>query len=172
MTFTIRYLECVLLHYNDATCYGVSNHRQIDCLFNSRFWPTTKASKLRNNDPFAGTNRYQMDSAQKEPVMQKAFPCQTLRETCYYSDVIMSTMASEITSVSIVCWTVGSGADQRKGPGTRKCFHLMTSSKHNPLSELSYGELITKLYELMGRVNETALNSLRPSDAYIYASAN
>ena len=31
-----------------------------------------------------------------------------------YNDVIMSTMASQITGVSIVCSTVGSGADQRK----------------------------------------------------------
>ena len=32
----------------------------------------------------------------------------------HYSDVIMSTMASQITSVSIICSTVSSGADQRK----------------------------------------------------------
>ena len=32
----------------------------------------------------------------------------------HYSDVIMSTMASQITSLSIVCTTVCSGADQRK----------------------------------------------------------
>ena len=31
-----------------------------------------------------------------------------------YNDVIMSVMASQITGVSIVCSTVGSGADQRK----------------------------------------------------------
>ena len=69
----------------------------------------------------------------------------------YYTDVIMSAMASEITGVSVVYSTVCSGADQRKyqssapmtcvrglhrwpvnlphkGPVTRKCFHLMTSS--------------------------------------------
>ena len=32
----------------------------------------------------------------------------------HYSDVIMSTMASQITGVSIVCSTVGSGTNQRK----------------------------------------------------------
>ena len=32
----------------------------------------------------------------------------------YYSDVIMSAMASQITGVSIVCWTVGSCTDQSK----------------------------------------------------------
>ena len=69
----------------------------------------------------------------------------------YYSDVIMGTMASQITSLTIVYSTVYSGADQRKHqsstslafvrenhrwpvisphkcPVTRKCFHLMTSS--------------------------------------------
>ena len=63
----------------------------------------------------------------------------------------MDAMASQITSVSIICSTVCSGADQRrhqssaslafvrgihlsqvdsphKGPVTRKCFHLVTSS--------------------------------------------
>ena len=67
------------------------------------------------------------------------------------SDVIMGMMASQITSLTIVYSNVYSGADQRKhqssvslafvrgiyrwpvnslhkGPVTRKCFHLMTSS--------------------------------------------
>ena len=66
-------------------------------------------------------------------------------------DVIVGTMASQITSLTIVYWTVYSGVDQikhqssaslafvrgihlwpvnspLKGPVTRKCFHLMTSS--------------------------------------------
>ena len=32
----------------------------------------------------------------------------------HYKDVIMRAMVSQITGVSIVCWTVCSGADQRK----------------------------------------------------------
>ena len=32
----------------------------------------------------------------------------------HYIDVIMGPMASQITSVSMLCWTVCSGADQRK----------------------------------------------------------
>ena len=32
----------------------------------------------------------------------------------HYHDIIMSTMVSQITGISIVCSTVGSGADQRK----------------------------------------------------------
>ena len=67
----------------------------------------------------------------------------------HYTDIIMSAMASQITSVSIVCSTVGPGADQRKhqssvsltfawgiqwwvprtkGQKRGKCFHWMTSS--------------------------------------------
>ena len=68
----------------------------------------------------------------------------------HYNDVIMSAMASQITSLTIVYSTVYSGTDQRKhkssaslafvrrihrwpvnsphkGSVTRKCFHLMTS---------------------------------------------
>ena len=74
----------------------------------------------------------------------------TIRDSDY-NDVIMSVMASQITSLTIVYSNVYSGADQRKhqrsaslafvwgihrgpvksphkGPVTRKCFHLMTSS--------------------------------------------
>ena len=69
----------------------------------------------------------------------------------HYIDVIMTTMASQITSLTVVCSTVYSDADQRKHqssaplafvwgihrdrwiPRTKgqlrgKCFHLMTSS--------------------------------------------
>ena len=81
----------------------------------------------------------------------------------HYSDVIMSAMVSRITSVSIVCSTACSGADQtkresfaslafvmgirrwpldspHKGPVTPKCLHLVTSSwvkcqsSQNPLT--------------------------------------
>ena len=38
----------------------------------------------------------------------------TLTDQIHYSDIIMSKMASQITGVSIVCSTGGSGADQRK----------------------------------------------------------
>ena len=59
--------------------------------------------------------------------------------TQHYSYVIMSAMASWITSVSIVCLTVCSKKTSKfrvtglcewphKGPVTGKCFHLMTSS--------------------------------------------
>ena len=46
----------------------------------------------------------------------------------YYSDVIMSLMGSQITSVLIVCSTVYSGADQRKGQNSV----LLTLCEGNP----------------------------------------
>ena len=74
-----------------------------------------------------------------------------LDDECHHNDVIMTTMASEITSLTVVYLTVYSDADQRKHqssaslafvwgihrdrwiPRTKgqlrgKCFHLMTSS--------------------------------------------
>ena len=89
----------------------------------------------------------------------------------HYSDVMISAVSSEITGVSIVCPAVCSGADQRKdqcsasldfmrgiyrspvdspkkGPVTRKYFHLMTSSwitmEHGvePLARWGRGSLV------------------------------
>ena len=82
--------------------------------------------------------------------------CHTLHNmwSRHYIDVIVTTMASQITSLTVVYSTVYSGADQRKHqssaslafvggihrdrwfPRTKgqlrgKCFHLMTSSRAN-----------------------------------------
>ena len=80
----------------------------------------------------------------------------------HYNDVIKGAMASQITSLTIVCSNVCSGADQRKyqssaslafvwgihqwpvnfpnkWPVTRKCFHLMTSL----CASLAQGKLVT-----------------------------
>ena len=76
---------------------------------------------------------------------------------CHYYDVIMTTIASQITGLAVVYSTVSSDADQRKhqssaslvfvwgihrdrwiprakGQLRGKCFHLMTSSCKNPES--------------------------------------
>ena len=42
----------------------------------------------------------------------------TQNYSSHYSDVIMNAMASQITGVSIVCWTICSGAHQRKYQST------------------------------------------------------
>ena len=65
----------------------------------------------------------------------------TWMEMLHYTDVIMTTMASQITSLTVVYSTVYSDADQRKHQRSAslafvrgihrdrwKCFHLMTSS--------------------------------------------
>ena len=79
----------------------------------------------------------------------------------------MGAMASQIISLAVVCWTVYSGADQRKHqssasltfvrgihrwpvnsphkwPVTRKIFHLMMSSwsKANPIREINTGMIL------------------------------
>ena len=84
---------------------------------------------------------------------ENAFPAFRLK---HYNDVIMTTMASQITSLTVVYSTVYSDADQRKhqssaslafvwgihrdrwiprtkGQLREKCFHLMTSSWKCPL---------------------------------------
>ena len=40
--------------------------------------------------------------------------CDNYFSAAHYIDVIMTTMASQITSLTVVYWTVHSGADQRK----------------------------------------------------------
>ena len=96
----------------------------------------------------------QVRSAHKIHFLRMCKGSNRLRHTYqHYGDVIMSAMASQITSISMVCSTVCSGADQRKHqssaslafvkgihwwpvnsphkrPVTRKRFHLMTSSCH------------------------------------------
>ena len=66
----------------------------------------------------------------------------------HYNDVIMGAIASQITSLIIVYWTIYSGVDQRKHQSFAslafvreihrwrgRCFHLMTSSCHNGLAK-------------------------------------
>ena len=78
------------------------------------------------------------DSQDKGLIQQNVF-----EHICklHYNDVIMSMMTSQIRSVSIVYWTICSGADQRKHQSSvslafvrgihrwrGKCFHFMASS--------------------------------------------
>ena len=69
-----------------------------------------------------------MDSPEKGSVLGKAFPChdvnmdkptdnntgQTDIEHCHYDDVIMTMLASQITSLTVVYSIVYSGVNQRK----------------------------------------------------------
>ena len=77
--------------------HGISNHWQLNCVFNSLFWPRTmKISKLLNvlamehDDvltwkcfpyycPFVrGIHRWPVDSPHKGPVMRKPLPCRNV----------------------------------------------------------------------------------------------
>ena len=102
-----------------------------------------------------GIHLSQADSPHKGPVTRKMFPCDDFIMICsfdiHYADVIMTKMASQITSLTVVYSTVYSDADQikhqssaslafvwgihrdrwiprTKGQLRGKCFHLMTSS--------------------------------------------
>ena len=108
------------------------------------------------------------------PNASKAILEDITRTHPHYTDVIMTTMASQITSLTVVYSTVYSDADQRKHqssaslafvwgihrdrwiPRTKgqlcgKCFHLMTSSRGH--------------YNLTP--NRCCLNSLKTSDTYM-----
>ena len=54
-----------------------------------------------------------MDSPHKGPVIVKAFLCHNV-VMCHYGDVIMNTMASQITGLTSVYLTDYSGAGERK----------------------------------------------------------
>ena len=59
--------------------HAVWNHNQLDCLFNSLFRPTKKASKASYNWPFLrGIHPWWVDSPHKGPVMQEASPCHNI----------------------------------------------------------------------------------------------
>ena len=53
-------------------------------------------------------------ASNKHPISQNPLPASQLTSKQQYSDVMMSAMASQITSLTIVYSTVYSGADQRK----------------------------------------------------------
>ena len=56
-------------------------------------------------------NRYLIITKQSTPKQRTGLIGNIIN---HYNDVIMSAVASQITSISILCSTVGSGADQRK----------------------------------------------------------
>ena len=101
-----------------------------------------------------GIHRWPVDSPHKRPITRKPLPCdnllmrvRTLERVSHNDCVIMTTIASQITSLTVVYSIVYSDADQRKhqisvslafvrgiriprtnGQLRGKCFHLMTSS--------------------------------------------
>ena len=116
---------------------GVSNHRRLDCLLNLLFRHISKkTSKLRLTSLYRGIHRWPVVSPYKGTVIRKIFSFDDVIMTrilqgCFtdwgtfvrfrhcqgsnhYIDVIMTTMASQITSLTVVYSIVYPGADQRK----------------------------------------------------------
>ena len=104
---------------------GVSNHWHIDCLFNGLFKTTTK----RNISYFWPKRFHVMTS---------------FCSMCHYSDVIMGTVASQITSLIIVYSTVYSGTDQRKHRSAQRASNADNVSiwwRHHVLKRLVYHDV-------------------------------
>ena len=115
----------------------------------------------------------------------------------HYNDVIMSIMASEVTSLTIVYSTFYSGVDQRKhqtsaslaflrgiqrnrwNPHTKrqehgKCFHLMTSSCERMMIIVNWPHRNT--YEFWIKIQKFSvkkihLNTSQLDKFYVYATA-
>ena len=153
-------------HNNESS--GVLNHRRLHCLLNSWFRRRSKkTSKLRVTNFCAGNSPVTCEfpaqkaiNARNVSIWWRHHDPSLLLRWCWgnqqphYNDVIMTTIASQITSLTIAYSTVYSDADQRKHqssaslafvwgfhrdrwiPRTKgqlrgKCFHLMTSSCYN-----------------------------------------
>ena len=63
----------------------------------------------------------------------------------FNSDVIMSTMASQITGILIVCWTVCSGADQRKHQSSTS-LAFVVGYHRSPVDSPHKGPVTQKMY--------------------------
>ena len=117
--------------------HGTRNNRQLSYLLNSLFKLTSKKITkipLGGESPVAalceGNPRVTggIPSLGKGPVTRKAFPSHDVimahepqifatcsrKMHCHYNDVIMSSIASQITSLTIFYSAVYSGTDQRK----------------------------------------------------------
>ena len=119
---------CVITGATDEHQLCVPNHRQPECFFKTLFG-------LTNNELicitifFFGRNHLwpvECYTDRRIPLIK----CQKRRiRFHHYKDVVMGTVASQITSVSIVCQKVCSGADQRK---------------HQTSASLAYGRAIRR----------------------------
>ena len=131
------------LHYSDASIW-LPKLQKIDCLCNALFSRhQRKRSRSAFLAPSEWNPSVTRVFLSQRPVMRKAFPWyDVIMSQCldvsyhtweivdywvyqrpwhrvnairhHYSDVIMNSMAYQITGVSIICTTVCSGADQRK----------------------------------------------------------
>ena len=98
---------------------GVSNHQRLDCLRSRLFGRKSKrTSKLRITGLCEGNSTVTGEFSTQRETNAEMVPLMTL--SCHaafpnhYGDVVMDTIASQITSLAIVYSTVSSGAYQRK----------------------------------------------------------
>ena len=109
---TLSWLLALFTNISVASydCHNFSNHCQLDCLVNSLF----RLIKMKTPKPHVT-----MLCKGKSPVTLLPEKGQLVHKwfnmiTSHYSDIIMDAMVSQITSLTIVYWTIYSGADQRK----------------------------------------------------------
>ena len=85
-------------HHNEH--HGVSNHRRLDCLFDYLLrLSSKKTSKLTLLAFFTASH----SSIWWDWWVGRLFWCQAITWTNHYSEVTMSTMASQITGILTVC---------------------------------------------------------------------
>ena len=125
-------------HYNDVIVGAMASQITSPTMVYSIVYSDADQRKHQSSASLAfvrGIHRWPVTSLHKWPVTRKMFPfddvimnagsnilvpCHGVRSwhmiylQVHYNDVIMSAVASQMTSVSIVSWTLGSGADQRK----------------------------------------------------------
>ena len=104
------------------------------------------------------------------PIMSQHWDGTGIKVISHYSDIIMSVIAFQITSVSIVCPTVCSGAEQRKHQSSVSLAFVMGNSPVT--TEIpAKGSVTRKMFSfddvIMSRETKTSLsyNSFGPSDA-------
>ena len=93
--------------------HGVPNYHPLELLKSN----IKETSKIRTAGPLCEGTKPCNPSQKEGPVVRKACPCRDviiIHAAIHYSDVIMSAIASQITSLAIFYSTVQSGADERK----------------------------------------------------------
>ena len=145
------------IHYERLHNHNKAKHNKTVCIFLG-IYCSMKPKHISARKVLGGINSW-------------FFHCQVLIKRQWFcldnSDVIISTMASQINSLTIVYSTVFSGADQikhqlstslafvrgiqrwpvnsrHKWPVTRKCFHLTTSSCHDAITQAEIQYSFTK----------------------------
>ena len=80
--------------------------------------------------------------------------CRPDERLCHNSDVIMSTMTSQVTGVSIVCSTISSGADQRKHQSSASQTFVRVTHRW-PVDSPQMVPVMRKMFPLNNVIRET-----------------